>query len=517
VRFRFAGLPGTRSVALAGTFNSWAGDAAFFSRDGDGGWQITLPIAPGRHHYKFVVDGEDWIRDPANPWVSEDAQNNSCLTITDSRELFIRHGQVTAQAPSSLYRRRQAVASPAWLADAVVYQLSARAMGGGIDALCGRLDYLQELGINTVWLMPVHPIGIERRGGQLGDPYAVRDFLAVDPELGDMAALRRLVTQVHARRMRILYDGTLNRAACDHPLTRTHPDGFTRDRAGRPMYAVPGRSQFCGFDFSSPDLRDYLIEAMLRWLGEAGFDGLRFDDADITPLDFLDEIRRRLHARFPQAVLLAQSCDELQHLAACDLTHDGGARAMLCRIADGVATADDFRRDWEAATYSFPRGARRLRWLEEKEQGRAYRYFGAALHRAAATVHLSLDGVPHIMMGQEFNEPAWRDWQSLFDDFRCEPGGGDGATLRHYQALLRLRAAHIALRQGSVEFIALPGARQLAYWRRSGRESMMVLVNLDGAPCALPSELDAAQAVYADGLLDDGRLDAYGSIVARCN
>jgi hypothetical protein len=45
---------------------------------------------------------------------------------------------------------------------------------------------------------------------------------------------------------------------------------------------------------------------------------------------------------------------------------------------------------------------------------------------------------------------------------------------------------------------------------------MMVLVNLDGAPCALPSELDTAQAVYADGLLDDGRLEAYGSIVARC-
>lgn len=514
VCFRYAGLPGTRTVALAGTFNSWVGDAAFMRRGAGDVWSITMALAPGRHHYKFVVDGRDWIADPANPWISEDAQHNSCLSVHDDGALFLRLGQVSAQSPASLYRRRQAVSSPQWLQDAVVYQLSARAMGGSIDALCGQLDYLQGLGVNTVWLMPVHPVGRERRSGRHGDPYAVRDFLAVDAELGDMAALRRLVGQVHARGMRILYDWTLNRAACDNPLTRIHPEWFTRDQAGQPMYAVPGRTEFAGFDFSNAALRTYLIEAMAMWLGEAGFDGLRFDDADITPLDFLDEIRTRLHARLPGVVLLAQSCDELHQLAACDLTHDGAGRAMLRRIADGAATADDFRREWEEATYSFPRGALRLRWLEEKEQGRAYRYFGPALHRAAATVLLSLDGVPHIMMGQEYNEPRWRDWKSLFEPFACDRSSFDRPTFEHYQALLGLRAAHAPLRRGSVEFVAMPGARQLAFRRRGADACILVLVNLDDAPCDVPPGF--ARLLYADGLLPDGQLAPCGSLLGLC-
>ncbi len=515
IRFRFESTTSTVSVAVAGTFNSWVGDAAPLTCIGPTSWATTLRIDPGRHHYKYVVDGRDWIRDPANDWISEDAQDNSCFTVTDERALFIRRGQVSATHPAGLYQRRSAVASAPWLRDAVFYQLSVRAFGGTLDGARARLDDLRELGVNVVWLMPIHPIGVARREGRHGDPYAVRDFLAIDPALGDEAALRAFVAHAHRLGMRVMYDWTLNRAACDNPLTLSHPDWFTRAADGTVMYAVPGRAQFAGFDFASADLRAYLIGAMLHWITVADFDGLRFDDADITPCDFLDDIRAALHARRPGLVLLAQSCDELHHLAACDLTHDGGARAMLRAIADGQADAADFRRDWEASTYSFPRGAVRLRWLEEKEQGRAHRYFGAALHRAAATVHLTLNGVPHIMMGQEFDEPAWNNWSSLFDGFTLPRPAPDDPTLVHYRRLLGLRANHAALRHGSVEFVALPGPHQLGFWRVTERERIFVMVNLAGTPCALPCELDAMDMLYAHGAHGTVLLDGFGSIVAR--
>ncbi len=66
-----------RSVAVAGTFNSWRGEVSPLKRIDAGRWQTTLPIMSGRHLYKYVLDGEDWVRDPANPWVSEDGQGNS--------------------------------------------------------------------------------------------------------------------------------------------------------------------------------------------------------------------------------------------------------------------------------------------------------------------------------------------------------------------------------------------------------------------------------------------------------
>jgi glycosidase len=514
IRFTFEGAPEIGSVAVAGTFNSWVGDAAPLTRVGAATWQVTVPAAPGRHHYKYVVDGRDWILDPANPWISEDAQNNSCFTINEFGDVFIRSGEVSQRTPGDLYRRRSALASPAWLADGVIYQLSVRAFGGDFNGVRQRLDYLQELGVSAIWMMPIHPVGVARRIGALGDPYAVRDFSAIDPALGDAAALRALVADIHARGMRIVMDWTLNRASCDNVLTDTHPEWFTRDAGGRLYYAVPARDHFAGFDFSNRALRAWLLQAMQDWITGFDIDGMRFDDADITPLDFLDEIRAALAALRPDIGLIAQSTDELHHLDACDLTYDGGARDTMLRVAAGHAHADAVGWQWEESTYSFPRGALRMRWLEEKEQGRAWRHFGPGLHLAAAAALLALDGVPHLLMGQEFNEPRWRDWMSLADDFQLDWNSFDEPTFRHYRALIALRKAHPALRQGALHFVRGGAPGLLHFWRSTGSERLLVAVNLRADPCALPQPFEAAQALYSRAL-DGAVLGGFGCVVAR--
>jgi len=92
ITFTFAAERSLRRVAVAGTFNSWRGDFSPLQRIDAARWQTTLPVAPGRHLYKYVLDGEDWVRDPANPWVSEDGQGNSCFTLTEAGELHVRSG-----------------------------------------------------------------------------------------------------------------------------------------------------------------------------------------------------------------------------------------------------------------------------------------------------------------------------------------------------------------------------------------------------------------------------------------
>lgn len=227
VAFTFAAERPLRSVALASTFNSWRADQAPLRHGGADRWQATLPIMPGRHLYKDVLDGEEWVPDPANPWVSEDGQGNSCFTLTEAGELYVRRG---------------------------------------------------EFG-------PAHP------SDSLGDPYAVRDFLAVDPNLGTPEDLRALVDEAHALGLRVILDWTLNRSSIDSPLTKQHPEWFQRDASGRATYHVPGRPAFVGFDFAQPGLRHYLLDAMLHWLTRYDLDGLRFDDSDLVPLDFLRQIR----------------------------------------------------------------------------------------------------------------------------------------------------------------------------------------------------------------------------------
>ncbi len=423
IQFTFEGASTIEQVAVAGTFNCWVGDTYPLARISATRWQATLPIATGRHLYKYVVSqhGEQhWIPDPANPWISEDGQNNSCFTVNESGDALIRLGAINAATPGDLYQLHRALASPEWLKDAVIYQLSTAAFGGDFKGVKARLPYLCDLGIDVIWLMPIYPIGQKGRLGAKGDPYAVFDFGSLDLALGSAAELRDLIDEVHRLGMRILLDWTLNRSSCDNPLTVSHPDWFTHDAEGEIYYAVPFRTYFAGFDFSHQDLRSYLIQTMQTWLVEFNFDGFRFDDSDITPLDFLNEIRAALVQTKPDIGIISQAYDEFHHLAACDLTYEGGTRDMILHIAAGTATAADFAQYWNASTYSFPRDALRLRWIEDKEQGRAAQFYGTALHRAAAAIILTLDGVPHILMGQEFNEPRWHTWTSLFEEFQLD-------------------------------------------------------------------------------------------------
>jgi hypothetical protein len=510
VRFTFDAAPGTRSVALAGTFNSWVGDACMLDRVSATRWQTVLPVPAGRHLYKLVVDGTHWIADPANPWISEDGQHNSCLTVDATGAVLMRHAGLCAAAPGPLHARAARV-GPDWLRDGVIYQLSVPAFGGDFDGVRAKLAYLDDLGADVLWIMPIHPVGIERRRGALGDPYAVRDFDAIDPRLGDAAALRALVDAAHARGMRVLMDWTLNRSSIDHPFTRTHPHWYTRRPDGSVYYAVPDRGEFAGFDFADRALRRTLIDSMRGWIERFGFDGLRFDDADITPCDFLDEIRTALG---PGVALISQSYDEFHHLGACDLTYEGGTREMLRRCAHGEADGAAFARYWNESTYSFPRGALRMRWLEDKEQRRASAFLGRAAHRPAAAVLLAMDGVPHILMGQEFDEPAWTGWTVLFDGWRLDWTAFDATLHAHYRTLIALRRRHAALRTGATAFLDGLPPGTVGFTRADADGDIVVLANL--APAAVTFDLGLARCrpLYASGWrAEDATLAPHGWMV----
>lgn len=72
VLFTYHDTKATR-VNIVGDFNNWSMTAdPMYDREGDGGWTIRLPLRPGRHEYKFLIDGTKWIPDPANPDTTDD-------------------------------------------------------------------------------------------------------------------------------------------------------------------------------------------------------------------------------------------------------------------------------------------------------------------------------------------------------------------------------------------------------------------------------------------------------------
>ena len=115
---------------------------------------------------------------------------------------------------------------PVWAESAVIYQVNLRQFTpeGTINAFKAHLPRLKELGVDILWLMPIHPIGVKNRKGSLGSPYSVQDYYAVNPEFGSMEDFKALVAEIHHLGMYVILDWVANHSAWDNPLTLSHPE-----------------------------------------------------------------------------------------------------------------------------------------------------------------------------------------------------------------------------------------------------------------------------------------------------
>jgi glycosidase len=155
-----------------------------------------------------------------------------------------------------------------------------------------------------------------------------------------------------------------------------------------------------------------------------------------------------------------------------------------------------------------------MRWLEDKEQGRASAFLGRAVHRPAAAVLFALDGVPHILMGQEFDEPTWTGWQVLFSGWKLDWNAGDPDLYDHYRKLIGLRRGHAALRQGVTTFLDDLPPRCVGFMRSDGHEDIVVLANLSATPRAFAAGLADVAPLYASGWqAPDTTLAPYGWLI----
>src|SRR5690242_15130033 len=104
------------------------------------------------------------------------------------------------------FSKQEARVAPRWLQDGIVYEIFPRdfSIAGNFDGITARLDELKDLGVNILWLMPIHPIGQKMRKGTIGSPYAVRDYYAINSQYGTEADLKRLVTEAHNRGLKII-------------------------------------------------------------------------------------------------------------------------------------------------------------------------------------------------------------------------------------------------------------------------------------------------------------------------
>jgi glycosidase len=340
-------------VWLSGAWLGWppspAEGALELARDGEG-WSVTTRIdATGRHEYKLILDGGQWIADPANPertpdgfggdnsvlHVCEDA-GSSCAPGFDWRDAVMYFALVDR------FRDSDGLASPvdgatdgdAWAGASAQYE------GGDLAGVRERMSYLADLGVSALWLSA--PVDNRDAAGaatdpasdphlysgyhgywpspddiDYSDPQAPSPRPRVEPRLGSEDDLRGVVTDAHERGIRVVFDYVMHHVDVDSGLYRAHPEWFSRDGdsfricnsscgAGS-CWDDPYWTTRCAFTSYLPtfdfeghaDALEWSVADAVYWATELGIDGYRLDAVKHVPTAWLERLRSELAERIP--------------------------------------------------------------------------------------------------------------------------------------------------------------------------------------------------------------------------
>lgn len=410
------------------------------------------------------------------------------------------------------------IAHPDWTKDATIYQLNTRQFTpeGTLRAAQAQLPRLKALGIGIVWLMPIHPIGEKHRKGSLGSPYSVRDYRAVNPELGTHDDLKAFVRAAHAQGMRVILDWVANHTAWDNPLVAEHPDWYIRDWKGD-FQPTPwwDWADIIDLDYSKPGLRRYMTEAMAYWVREAGIDGYRCDVAGFVPLDFWENVRRELEAIKPGNVFLLAEWEERDlHARAFDMTYAWSWHGAMHDIVQGKAGMDKLFVYYSWNESAWPKDALRMTYTSNHDanawEGTDRDKFGDALE-AATVLSFVGEGMPLIYNGQEAGN---RKRLAFFErdpiQWQADPMGD------LYARLIALKKATPALWNGhwGATMIHVPNSAPksvLSFVRRDDASKVFAAINLSAQPQQVTFEQSLFHGRYRNALDDsdhDTTLDA---------
>ena len=374
-----------------------------------------------------------------------------------------------------------------WTKNASIYQINTRQFTaeGTFNAATAQLPRLKDLGVDILWLMPIHPVGEFKRKGALGSPYAVRDYRAVNPEFGTLADFRRFVDRAHELGMHVIIDWVGNHTSWDNVLRTSHPDWYVRDSAGKPQ-PTPWYDwdDIVDLDYGKPGLRRYMTEAMVYWVKEVGVDGFRADAAGLVPQDFWDNAARELRAVKP-VFMLAEWESRDMHRDAFDASYAWSWWDTLHDIAKGKRDATALYTYYAWNRKFYPRQAYRMLYTTNHDKnawdGTEFEIFGDAVDAAIVFSFVS-EGIPLVYNGQEAGN---RKRLAFFDRDPIAWKASPYTDL--YKKLLALKRTNTALWNGEygavMDQVPNDAPKQVfSFVRANAQDKVFVALNLSAEP-----------------------------------
>jgi glycosidase len=362
------------------------------------------------------------------------------------------------------------------ISDIVMYEINERAFSvtGDFQGIISRLDSIKDLGINVIWLMPIHPIGKIKT---VNSPYCIQNFTEVNPEYGDLEMLRKLVSEAHKRKMAVILDWAANHTSWDNPWIQ-NKEWYTQDSNGNIISPAGTNWQdVADLNFDNVTMRQEMIKAMKYWVLQANVDGYRCDAADFIPFSFwkqaIDSLRDIPNRNI---IMMAEGARKDHFNAGFDINFGWEFFNKAKTIFRSNQPATEFLAAHQSEYAGIPIGTHRLRFTSNHDEcawdDTPLGLFGGKDGSLAAFVTTAfMGGIPLIYNGQEVGCSVKLPFFSRSPiDWTTNP-----EMLKTYKKLIATRSNNMALRTGSLE--NFPNADIAAFRRKAGTNEVIVIVN----------------------------------------
>ena len=392
-----------------------------------------------------------------------------------------------------------------WINNTDVYEVIIRqySQEGTFRAFEKQLPRLKDMGVSTLWFMPITPISQKFKKGTMGSQYACSDYISINPEFGNLEDFKSTVKIAHDLGFKIIIDWVANHSGWDHVWTMSNPEYYKKDIVTGDFKIASGMDDIIELDYDNPSLRLAMIDSMKYWITECDIDGFRCDLAFWVRLDFWMEARTELE-KTKTLFWLAES-DPLENpdyynaFDACytwtwmHQTTDFYNNHQNKNLLDGILNRYNLNGNKENIKLWFTSNHDENSW-----NGTEYEKYGDAA-KAFAVHSFTWEGIPLIYSGQElpnlkrlqFFEKDSIDWAR-----KCE-------LHDFYKTLLKLRKENSALRTSDEESITIIlhtncENNVLAYLRKNGEQEVLVVLNFSSQLVELSIMDEHLEGIFKD-------------------
>ena len=379
-----------------------------------------------------------------------------------------------------------------WTHHTNIYEVNIRqyTKEGSFKAFGKELPRLKDMGVKTLWFMPITPIAQKNKKGVLGSYYAASDYTSINPEFGTLDDFRILVRRAHEIGFKVIIDWVANHTGWDHKWTKENPDYYEKDEITGDFKIASGMDDIIELNFHNPALVRAMIDAMKFWIAECDIDGFRCDLAFWVELEFWKEARKELDAVKP--LFWLGELDPIEHpeyMGTFDAaytwtwmhkTEDFYKQNLSLDVLNSVlkeydAVGDASIRAWFTSNHD-----------ENSWNGSEYEKYGD-MAKLLAVFSCTWDGIPLIYSGQELpNLKRLKFFEKDAIDWAEENGPTAMGLHGFYKTLLNLHSNNPALRAGDkgakTEKITTSDDKHIiAFLRKNGDSEVLVVLNFSNS------------------------------------